>query len=394
MADHGGSNSGSHLHTNHNHSVAHTATGINVANMHHSGELVERTRPPETSEALGTEPTDESPAPQLRRVAMETMHTEKPSARRSMILGAAALSVCILAFIGQTVVTRQVQESYVQPYFILWISHSFWIIMLPLHVAYEKLKRSPRSLAMLRMEALVGSATLAVQQKRSGSRHGEYQQLEAAAAGSEGGSARALALARPAWVVWRTVALAVALAGLLNGSAYLWYVAIGFTSMSKVTAIYNMSCFFAYLFSVLLLRERVRLVKCAAVGASIVGVVFMTTVDSDGDALSAEARRSEMIGDVLSLVCACGIGLYQVLYKKYAVPGGFHSLFHVNFMTTLLGVATVAVYWLPIPALSALGVEVFRWPNRAQLAFIVANALFGVAYNACFMIALALTSPL
>ncbi|KAJ2812012.1 hypothetical protein GGI24_006740, partial [Coemansia furcata] len=150
--------------------------------------------------------------------------------------------------------------------------------------------------------------------------------------------------------------------------------------MSKVTALYNMSCFFAYLFSILLLKERVQVVKCVAVGISIVGVALMALVDTGADvqALSEaqrlERRNTELLGDLLSLGCACGIGLYQVLYKKYAVPNDYHSLYHVNFMTALLGASTLLVFWVPIPALHVIGIEHFRLPNARQFAFIASNA--------------------
>ncbi|KAJ2725833.1 hypothetical protein GGI07_001040 [Coemansia sp. Benny D115] len=341
---------------------------------------------------------DDPPGRALHRrsSSMGRLAGVRPSARSSMLLGTASLGVCILSFIGQTVVTRRVQETYAQPYFILWISHSLWIVLLPLHTAYEKLKRRPRSLRALRLETLVASAKLIVQRQANG-----YEQV--GSPDDDGGDhdgARVMAEERPGWVVWRTMLLATALAGLLNASAYLWYVAVGYTSMSKVTAIYNMSCFFAYLFSILLLGERVRLAKCLAVAASILGVALMALADTgsgvQGQSLEAQAaaRRSDLLGDLLALICACGIGLYQVLYKRYAVPRGFHSLFHVNFMTALLGLGTLTVYWTPLPLLSVLGVEPFRWPDAGQAGLIATNALFGVAYNGGFMIALALTSPL
>ncbi|KAJ2111825.1 hypothetical protein IW146_005083, partial [Coemansia sp. RSA 922] len=264
----------------------------------------------------------------LGRVASSaSLAGARPSARRSMVLGGAALVVCIFSFVAQTIITRSVQESYVQPYFILWVSHSFWVIILPLHTAYEKLKRRPRSLAALKLEALVASAKLIVQRRRShaGARlessfdlyepvsTTEQDMDRGTAAGDEDGS-RALAASRPAWVVWRMILLTAMLAGLLNSSAYLWYVAVGFTSMSKVTAIYNMSCFFAYLFSILLLKERVQVVKCVAVGISIVGVALMALFDTGADVqglseVQRHARRNaELLGDLLSLACACGIG--------------------------------------------------------------------------------------
>ncbi|KAJ1795112.1 hypothetical protein GGH19_003671 [Coemansia sp. RSA 1807] len=371
----------------------------------------------------------------------------RPTARNAMLVGGLSLLVCIFSFVGQTTATRRVQESYQQPYLILWISHSFWIIMLPLHTLYEKLKRRPRSLGALRAETLVASAKLIVHRKRQSAETAtsEYRpiqtvdpdasmqmQASGTALGSdgtrvrtafkdddeEGGAdtpdadayaeadvndasdadgARALARRRPWWIMGRMTLLAALLVGLLNASAYLWYVAVALTSMSKVTAIYNMSCFFAYLFSILLLGERVQIAKCAAVAVSIVGVVLMALVGSGSGADAAvtpAARNAELMGDALALTCACGIGLYQVLYKKYAVPRDFHSLFAVNFMTSMLGLCTLMLFWIPVPIFHITGIERFHWPTRAQMLLILANALAGVAYNGCFMIALALTSPL
>ncbi|KAJ1749666.1 hypothetical protein LPJ79_003524 [Coemansia sp. RSA 1821] len=358
-----------------------------------------------------------------------------PTARNAMILGIAALGVCILSFVGQTTATRQVQETYQHPYLILWVSHSFWVIMLPLHTIYEKLKRRSRSLAELRAEVLLASASLIVQRSQTSREYQPVQpadpddaprrasgveaigdgarvrttfkddesdeeaetETEAEAEAETDNGARRLAERHPWLVLWRVTALAALLVGLLNASAYLWYVAVGLSSMSKVTAIYNTSCFFAYLFSVLLLGDRVQVAKCAAVAVSIIGVVFMALVNSrsdDGANMTAEARNTELLGDALSLVCACGIGLYQVLYKKYAVPRDFHSLYTVNFITAMLGLCTLVLCWVPVPLFHFTGIERFAWPTREQALMILANALAGVAYNGGFMIALTLTSPL
>ncbi|KAJ2327811.1 hypothetical protein GGH92_009983, partial [Coemansia sp. RSA 2673] len=332
-----------------------------------STELLERRPPADAQSRLDASP---AAAPGLLpQSSLPGFARARPSARRSMLLGGASLLVCIFSFVFQTVITRRVQESYVQPYFILWVSHSFWVIILPLHTAYEKLKRQPRSLAALKQETLVASAKLILQRKRSAlvAEHtpdqasfasDAYQPVlsldpddsrSRSAGGSddhviddggltepsgnagdgrngkgEQGSALGLAASRPGWVLGRMAILAALLATLLNSSAYLWYVAVGFTSMSKVTAIYNTSCFFAYLFSVLMLKERVQVIKCIAVAVSIIGVVFMALVDTGADvrelpeAQRLARRNTELFGDLLSLICACGIGLYQVVYKKYA----------------------------------------------------------------------------
>ncbi|KAJ1953917.1 hypothetical protein EC988_002723 [Linderina pennispora] len=398
--------------------------------MANSYDAISERRPSQASDisdcSLGS--TSRPPARPVH--SMATVDPAAPSAKRSMLLGGLALSICIVSFVFQTTITRKVQESFSAPYFILWVSHTLWIVLLPMHTVFEKLKRRPRSLSALKAEVLVGCAKIVVQLKGRSSAyrpiqgsdrdreqrdgHADVQgvrrrhklpteddneeQIGQQVDDPEDDGSHALAMSHPGRALLRTFLLAALLAGLLNASAYLWYAALNFSSMSKVTAIYNMSCFFAYLFSILILHERVRLSKCIAVGISIIGVIVMALLDNDNANVTKEnaaaLRSNELFGDLISLCCACGIGLYQVLYKKYAVPSGFHSLYHVNFMTALLGFCTFAIYWFPVPLLNALGIEPFHWPDREQLWFILANAFFGIAYNGAFMIALALTSPL
>ncbi|KAJ1927857.1 hypothetical protein FBU59_007180, partial [Linderina macrospora] len=232
---------------------------------------------------------------------MATVDPAAPSAKHSMLLGGLALFICIVSFVFQTTITRKVQESFSAPYFILWVSHSLWVVLLPFHTVFEKMKRRPRSLAALKAEVLVGCAKIIVQLRGTSSAyrpiHGDNQdegerdghadvqgvrrrrhnklttedededndQDEEEQVGEspvddlDDDGSRTLATSHPGKVLLRTFFLATLLAGLLNSSAYLWYAALNFSSMSKVTAIYNMSCFFAYLFSILLLRERIRL---------------------------------------------------------------------------------------------------------------------------------------
>lgn len=306
--------------------------------------------------------------------------------KQSIIAGGIALAVSIISFVGQTVITREIQESFEQPFFILWVSHSFWIVLLPLHALYERITKR-RNIRQLKSEVMEVNSRLILQRQ-------DYR-----AVGAEG--SQALANERPKWVMWQTCVLAVLLAGLLNTGAYLWYVSVGLTSMAKVTAIYNASCVFAYIFSVWLLREGVSAGRIAAVVVSMAGVGLMALGGHSDGSMGAGAStdeekelESEILGDVTALASACGIGLYQVLYKKYAVPRGKRSLFHVDFMTSLLGLCTMFIFWIPIPLLHISKIERFHWPNGSQMALIGANALCGVAYNGGFMIALALTSPL
>lgn len=86
------------------------------------------------------------------------------------------------------------------------------------------------------------------------------------------------------------------------------------TSMANLTAIYNTACFFAYLFSILLLREKIVANKVLAVFLSLAGVaVISLTTRGSGDGKSVDGKQAYSIaGDVLALVGAALYGFEEV----------------------------------------------------------------------------------
>lgn len=86
--------------------------------------------------------------------------------------------------------------------------------------------------------------------------------------------------------------------------------------MANLTAIYNTACFFAYLFSIILLKEKIVRNKVLAVVLSLVGVAIISLTsrdssDSDGDSAKA-SNKSGLLGDLLSLVAAALYGFEEV----------------------------------------------------------------------------------
>lgn len=93
--------------------------------------------------------------------------------------------------------------------------------------------------------------------------------------------------------------------------------------MANLTAIYNTACFFAYLFSILLLREKIVVNKVLAVFLSLAGVavISLTTRDSGGDGKSVEGKQAfSMAGDVLALVGAALYGFEEVNLIAFQYP--------------------------------------------------------------------------
>ncbi|KAJ1955840.1 hypothetical protein IWQ62_005437 [Dispira parvispora] len=345
------------------------------------------------------------------------LRSRVPMSRRNLWIGSVALLVCIISFTCQTMASRYIQShaNYEKPYFILWVAHSSFFILLPFHYFVERMRNSRQTLAKQWNQIMVGGAKLRLQSKLAHGRlspadqelHQTVNQVVTVTSPITPAGSRPRRWVAPKhykriliFMVKRCAWFSL----LLNFSAYLWYIAVAFTTMSKVTAIYNCSCFFAYIFSVWLLNDKLMWSKVSAVLISVAGVMLMVLVNRDpSDTLanpvdrdqgSVASKPREFVGDALSILCASLIGLYQVLYKKHGTTPDYHSLIFVDGILALLGLSTLLLCWIPIPILSWTGWEVFEFPTWPVLRIIMINSFFGVLYNGAFIVVLALTTPL
>ncbi|KAJ1980313.1 hypothetical protein H4R35_001166 [Dimargaris xerosporica] len=385
------------------------------------------------------------PSVDMRRPST-SRQARRTASRKNLILGCFALGACILSFTCQTMVSRYIQNyvDYEKPYFILWVAHSLLFLLLPLHMLLERFTMSRRSFSSQWNEIMVGGAKLMKQHGHTLPSNALYTDANSYArmptaqyrpssvepAGSEGrplsldsvppsaipsrqrrtSSRQLVAKSSYRVILWHMFKWCTWFALLLNFGSYFWYVAVSFTTMSKASAIYDTSCFFAYLFSILLLKDRIMASKILAVAISIAGVMLMILVNRRSSSepvppsapprpdtakpLLSDAGQREFVGDMISVLCACLIGLYQVIYKKYGTLHDYHSLLFVDMMLALIGISTVVVFWLPLPILHWIHYEAFAWPSPSVLGYVLLNALFGVIYNGAFMVVLVLTSPL
>lgn len=168
-----------------------------------------------------------------------------------------------------------------------------------------------------------------------------------------------------------------------------WYVAVNLTTASDLTAIYNCSAFFAYAFSIPLLKEKLRLDKVFAVGVAIIGVLVVAygdrpekKVSKGGTTKDDQEAQNRLLGNIVIGVGSVLYGLYEVLYKRFACPPegtspGRGTVF-ANTFGSLIGCFTILVLWIPLPILHYLGWETFRFPTGEAgwmlLISITANA--------------------
>jgi drug/metabolite transporter (DMT)-like permease len=150
-----------------------------------------------------------------------------------------------------------------------------------------------------------------------------------------------------------------------------------------------------------------------------------STIDEEGAASTSLTSMifrpsAPLAGDILTLIASVGYGLYQVLYKKYAAlpndpelapehdlysslpseddPSSFSARtddamqpppfgLHPNLLTSLIGLCTFVLLWIPLPFLHWTGIEPFAFPKDGKTVFTIAGIAFsGVLYNAGFMV--------
>ncbi|KAF9787162.1 hypothetical protein BJ322DRAFT_1107239 [Thelephora terrestris] len=343
--------------------------------------------------------------------------------------GKSALLVFVLVLVAYVVESQLAQYiqatlKYRQPYFLFYAAHSsFWIIF-PLHVAYLSLTTGRPVKDYMR------GLSLAIKRHVAGSFKGSED-------------------IKFPWPRFATM-LGLMTVG-VTLPALLWFCAVSLAPLTDVTAIWNANAFFAYMIAVKMFKlpwDRKRMFAVVLATGGVMAVIYGgTSIQEEKNKQPVVSRAvptatAPLLGDLLTLVGSIGYGLYQVLYKKHIAlpsdPGREESSqssyapilrasfddasdldppdedlaldpqsisdtmvfpppfgLHPNLLTSLVGVLTLLLLWIPLPVLHYMGAEPFHWPANWHVALVILGiALSGVVYNAGFMILLGVWGPI
>ncbi|CAD6501003.1 BgTH12-06704 [Blumeria graminis f. sp. triticale] len=184
-----------------------------------------------------------------------------------------------------------------------------------------------------------------------------------------------------------------------------WYIAISMTSPSDLTAIYNCSAFFAYAFSIPILKEKLRFDKLFAVAVAIIGVLVVAYGDAAPSTNSEELvdgapsveTNSRVAGNLIIGFGSVLYGFYEVLYKRLACPPEGTSvtrgIIFANTFGSLIGFFTLTILWIPIPILHITGVEKFELPRGDTAWLLIISVLSNATFSGSFLVLISLTSP-
>ncbi|GKT91370.1 DUF6 domain-containing protein [Colletotrichum tofieldiae] len=276
--------------------------------------------------------------------------TAKANARRKYIYAAFFLVLSLFSFVIQTELSAYIQQElhWDKAYCMLYLTHGSWAMLWPVQLLILRInkRKTPWPSFWRRHRELVHTTAIMVQR----------QDLDLSRPSAHPRASPWIYLARTTAFV--TCALTVA--GLS------WYVAVNMTTPSDLTAIYNCSAFFAYVFSVPLLKEPLRMDKSLAVLVAIAGVLIVAYGDSSPT--DNDAAHKQAAGERRGMVFA-------------------------NTFGSCIGAFTLTVLWIPLPILHWTGIEEFALPTGYTAWMLFFSVVMNATFAGSFLVLISLTSP-
>ncbi|PGH00016.1 hypothetical protein AJ80_09253 [Polytolypa hystricis UAMH7299] len=310
-------------------------------------------------------------------------YNTKDANKRKYLYASFFLVVSLISFVIQTETAVYIQRDlgWDKPYCMLYLTHGSWVFLYPAQLLVLRFQKRKLSWgAFWRRHVFV---------LRSTAQMVESQDLHLKARDTH---------KSPVPYMLRTTALVTTALTVAGGS---WYVAVKLTTPSDLTAIYNCSAFFAYAFSIPLLKDKLRFDKVFSVLVAIVGVLIVaygpTGDNPDGSEVDPTDASDRTLGNLIIGVGSILYGLYEVLYKRYACPPEGASpgrgVVFANTFASLIGAFTLLVLWIPIPILHILGLEPFEWPQGKAGNVLLVSVFANATFSGSFLVLISLTSP-
>jgi drug/metabolite transporter (DMT)-like permease len=314
------------------------------------------------------------------------------STRRKYIYAAFFLGLSLISFVVQTETAVYIQHElkWNKHYAMLWLTHSSWSLLWPIQLLIIRIQKRKLSWPAFwrRHTYLIRTTAQMVQ--------------------SQDLHLTTTTTAKSPWpYMFKTTAFVTTFLTVAGGS---WYVAIDMTSPSDLTAIYNCSAFFAYVFSIWLLHDKLRFDKVFSVGLAIAGVLVVAYGDkeepktpgqhggaSGGKPGGSGPANNRLLGNIVIGIGSILYGLYEVLYKKLLCPPEGTSpgrgMIFANTVGSMIGVFTFTILWIPLPVLHFTGIEQFELPRGQAAGLLAISTLSNAIFSGSFLVLMSLTSP-
>ncbi|KAL2869304.1 DMT family transporter [Aspergillus lucknowensis] len=337
----------------------------------------------------GFEYGDAEGRPMLHHSRRSTMRSKSPDAlakqetRQRYFIASGFLLLSLASFVVQTETAVYIQHDlgWDKPYCMLYLTHGSWSLLWPAQLLILRLRKRRLSWEAFwrrHVHLLWTTGQMVESQDLHLISHATHRS--------------------PVLYLLKMTAFVTSALTIAGGS---WYVAVNMTTASDLTAIYNCSAFFAYAFSIPLLKDKLRADKVFSVAVAIIGVLIVAYGGKDDEsATDGEAKRgghARLLGNIVIGIGSVLYGLYEVLYKRFACPpegtSAGRSMIFANTFGSLIGSFTLLVLWIPLPILHILGLEEFRWPTGEAAWMLMISVLANATFSGSFLVLISLTSP-
>lgn len=303
------------------------------------------------------------------------------NAKRKYTFAAFFLVISLISFCVQTELSAYIQHDlgWDKAYCMMYFTHGSWVVLWPVQLAILRVQKRdlPWSVFWKRHVHMLKTTAIMI----------ETQTLDVFRPSIQN-------RARPLkYIIRYTVIITCS----LTVAGLSWYIAVSLTTPSDLTAIYNCSAFFAYVFSVPLLREPLRLDKSIAVLIAIAGVLVVAYGDTKSEGTQDVEASNRFVGNLVIGVGSVLYGLYEVLYKRFACPpegvSPVRGMIFANTFGSCIGLFTLTVLWIPLPIIHLLGIEKFELPVASTCWLILLAVLANATFSGSFLVLISLTSP-
>ncbi|CAH1253800.1 SLC35F3 [Branchiostoma lanceolatum] len=166
------------------------------------------------------------------------------------------------------------------------------------------------------------------------------------------------------------------------GTNYLYIRALKEIPATDVTALFSSCNAFVYVFSILLLRERLYIGRVLSVLMAMGGIVLIANASG--------FKGPSLLGVALSVGAAIGAALYKVLFKRMF---GDASVGQVSLFLSCLGMLDLLGLWPVMLGLYYGQVETMDW-YHLPWSYLCGGAALGLAFNFFINFGIAFTFPL
>ncbi|KAM9979797.1 hypothetical protein ACTFIZ_006052 [Dictyostelium cf. discoideum] len=173
------------------------------------------------------------------------------------------------------------------------------------------------------------------------------------------------------------------------GLSWCWLIALSMTEVSISTAISQSSSVFCFILSIIILKEKIEILKTISVLIFMGGIVGITVVTAN---LSKSIYPNAIKGDLLIILSAALWAVYEVMTSKFI---GNVNRTAVNTYIGFIGLIDLILGIPFILILNSVGFEPFQIPSSAKtFGMLLTNAIVGASITYLINWGLSITSPL